>query len=732
VAYHGPRLAVVLVLALTVHALFPISPVPDIPVLEKGMVADRDVIARIGFPIYKSGNDLARERTEAGASVPPIFVYDASAADSLVARSRAFFGAAAAAAAVGGGQPAQLRALAAVTQQSGLAVSPELLRPLLHPGTRAALARSLELAAREELSGDVATTADLRASAAPQLRIRRDGREQLVAREAVHRPTWLYDRASLRLPPSTPPGAEELQRLLLIRFAPPTIRLDRVATAAAQALAREAVSPVAGQVLPGERVVGAHEQIGEEELQRFHSYRDELTRQGRLEGGRTGRMRTLGAFLFDLIVLLVFASLVRIYRPSVYRDFRHVLVVASLVVGLVAVAAIIDRVLAPVELIPIAVPALVVAALWDGRMALNLALVLAVLLAGQAPFLGISVLFTMVTGGSAAALCVRVVRRRAQIWVFMALIAAAYAAAAITLGLLRSRPGVDILGSITWGIINAMGSSLVAMGLMPLLESVSRITTDQTLLELADMNRPLLRRLALEAPGTYAHSVSVANLAEAAARAAGANPLLARVGTYYHDVGKIGKPQYYVENQGPGRNPHERLKPGTSAAIVRSHVTEGMRLAEQYRLPESIRAFIREHHGTQPIGFFLDQAREQNPGAELNPAEYSYPGPRPQSKETAILMLSDAVESAARVLQDPTPERVHALVDRIVDGKVAQGQLDESPLTLGEISRIKIELEKVLTGMYHHRIDYPARDANGNGGSALAAAPPPESGKAAP
>lgn len=723
VLHHGARFAVVLLLAFATHMLFPVSPVPDIPSLEKGMVAEKDVIARIGFPIYKSDEDLGRERAEAGASVAPIFVFDRSASDSLAARSRAFFAAVDGALAGTKGEAAQMGVLAAIAGRFGVSAAPEVLRVLTDAPARAALARSLELAAREELTAGVASPADLRASAAPQVRIRKDGREQLVQRESVHTPGWLYDRAALRLPLWAPQGTAELQRLLMIRFGAPTLRLDQRATQAAQDRARETVSTVAGEVLRGEKIVGAHEQVGDEELHRLHSYRDELGRQGKLEGGRTAHLRELGAFLYDLITLLIFALLVRLYRPGVYHNFRYILVLAALVTGLLGVAAIIDRVHAPVELIPIAVPALVVAALWDGRMALNLALILAVLLAGQAPFLGMTPLFTMVTGGAAAALSVRVVRRRSQTWIFIALIAAAYGATAVTLGLLRSRMPIEILWSGVWGGINAVGSALVAMGLMPLLEAFSRITTDQRLLELADMNRPLLRRLALEAPGTYAHSVSVANLSEAAARAADANPLLARVGTYYHDVGKIAKPQYFVENQPQGRNPHDRLKPATSAAIVRAHVAEGLRLAEQYRLPDSIKAFIQEHHGTQTIGFFLDQARELNPGADLNPAEYNYPGPRPQSKETAILMLADSVESAARVLQDPTPERIHALVDRIVDGKVAQGQLEECPLTLGEIAHIKSAFEKVLTGMYHHRIDYPPRDPNGGNGGTPAVRP---------
>ncbi|HSR41131.1 MAG TPA: HDIG domain-containing protein, partial [Longimicrobiales bacterium] len=218
----------------------------------------------------------------------------------------------------------------------------------------------------------------------------------------------------------------------------------------------------------------------------------------------------------------------------------------------------------------------------------------------------------------------------------------------------------------------------------------------------------LLKRLSMEAPGTYAHTINVANLAESAAGAIGANGLLCRVGIYYHDVGKMLKPQYFVENQPGGRNPHDRLKPDTSASIVREHVLEGVRLAREAGVPEVIVDFITEHHGTQQIGFFYEKAREESQeDEELEPEQFEYPGPRPRSRETAIVMLADSVESATRALQEPTPERTRDLVENIVDGKIEAGQLDEAPLTLEEIATLKEQLVKILSGMYHHRIDYP-------------------------
>ncbi|MSR36706.1 MAG: HDIG domain-containing protein, partial [Gemmatimonadetes bacterium] len=189
--------------------------------------------------------------------------------------------------------------------------------------------------------------------------------------------------------------------------------------------------------------------------------------------------------------------------------------------------------------------------------------------------------------------------------------------------------------------------------------------------------------------------------------AIGANGLLCRVGLYYHDIGKMLNPQYYVENQPEGRNPHDRLDPDLSAAIVKEHVTEGMSLAREAKVPDVVAAFIPEHHGTQRIGFFYERAKEMYGEGEVDPADYTYPGPKPQSKETAIGMLADSVESATRALQEPTPERIRDLIRSIVETKMHEGQLDESPITLRELGQVQDQFVKVLASVYHHRIDYP-------------------------
>jgi len=704
--HHGARVLLVLALAVAVSLLFPVSPVRDFPVLEKGMVAEEDIIADFGFPIFKSEAELQRERAEAAAGVPPILDYDASAVDTVRERVNAFLAQIEAVADSAGA--GRRDALADVLVAHGFPVTEAYLEVLSDARQRARLGSALRLAIEQDLPVGVLRSVDLEGSSAPQLRLRRDGVERAVWRDSLHTASWFYDRAARHLR-GEPAPLVELQRLVLVRFFEPTIRLNEQATEAARERMRQAVPTIKGEVVKGEKIVGAHELVRDAELEKLRAYQEHLLRMAELDPtvGGSG-IRSVGAFLLDLLVLTIFGLLLFFYRPNVYRAWREVLLIAGLIMAAVGAAALVVKMGWQAELIPIAFPVMVVATLWDGRLALNLALVVSILLSAQTQLFGTTALYTMALGGAAAALSVRVVRRRAQTWVFISVIACAYIAAALTLGMMLSRELDEVMMAAVFGVGNAMVSGIMAMGLLPLCEAFTRITTDMTLLELTDLNRPLLRRLALEAPGTYAHSINVANLAEAAARAIGANALLVRVGVYYHDVGKLIKPQYFIENQPPGRNPHDKLKPAMSAAIVRNHVVEGLKLAAEAKLPECVRRFIAEHHGTQPISFFYDRARELDPDAELDPAAFAYPGPKPQSKETAIAMLADSVESAARVLQDPTPQRIEALVERIVGAKVAQGQLDETPLTLDELKRIKQQLSSVLAGMYHHRIDYPS------------------------
>jgi cyclic-di-AMP phosphodiesterase PgpH len=707
IVHHGFRIALLVALVVLMQVLFPVAPMPNFPELERGMVPQENLIAEMRFTIPKTDAELAQERDEAAAAVSPVFRFEAAAVDTMLGRVRRFMAHLDSAARAADSDFERRENIRNLLTAYGIPIGPETLTLLSAPENRSLLQASLETAISQELPQGIVASSEHEENPAPQWRLVEQGSERLVPRDSVRTQNRLFNRAAQYLPTASPAGLGDFQRLALILFFEPTIKLDRVYTEGAREQARQAVPTIRGEVLQGERVVAAHEPVREREIERLNAYRQALTDAGALSEGRR-RAPVIGMFILNLMILGIVGFHLLYYRPEIYRNVRHIVLMAVLFAATCASAAAVGRTEAPVELIPIAFPVLVIAVLWDGRLALTVALVLASLLAVQGQFLTMSSRVLLLLGGSAAALSVRVVRRRAQGLVLGAVVAGAYALGLIALGLLRSREGGEVLSGIMWGAANGMASALIAMGFLPLFEAWTRITTDQTLLELADLNRPLLKRLSLEASGTYAHSINVANLAEAAARAVDANALLVRVGAYYHDVGKIAMPQYFVENQARGRNPHEQLDPRKSAQIVRAHVLEGMKLADQAKLPDSVRMFIPEHHGTQTIGFFYDQARDAHPEADLDIADFSYFGPRPHSRETAILMLADSVESASKVLQEPTPEKIRDLVDRIVDTKIKQGQLDDAPLTMSDIARMKEQFTSVLTGMYHHRIDYPA------------------------
>lgn len=263
--------------------------------------------------------------------------------------------------------------------------------------------------------------------------------------------------------------------------------------------------------------------------------------------------------------------------------------------------------------------------------------------------------------------------------------------------------------SLLFGFLGGVVAGGVALGILPLLEWIFGYTTNIKLLELANLNHPLLKRMILEAPGTYHHSIVVSTMAEAAARAVNANPLLARVSAYYHDIGKISKPLYFVENQGYHQNKHDKLEPSLSSLILISHVKEGVELAREYKLGEKIQNIIQQHHGTSLISFFYQKAKDiEDPEMEqVNEEAYRYHGPKPQTKEAGLVLLADAVEAASRSLAHPTPARLQGLVQRIINNVFLDGQLDECELTLKDLHQIAKCFNTILTSIHHHRVEYP-------------------------
>jgi len=265
-----------------------------------------------------------------------------------------------------------------------------------------------------------------------------------------------------------------------------------------------------------------------------------------------------------------------------------------------------------------------------------------------------------------------------------------------------------LIKDLAWGTISGIFSAIIAIGSLPYLESLFGLVTSFKLFELANPNQPLLKQLMVKAPGTYQHSLIVGNLAEAAAEAVNGDPLLTRVGAMYHDIGKMVRPYFFIENQLGMENQHSKISPRLSSLVITAHVKEGIELAKEYKLPPTIIDFIPMHHGTSLVAYFYHQAKQaENPETVLE-EHFRYPGPKPQTKETAILMLADATEAAVRAISKPTVDQIQKTISKIIKARIDDGQLSESPLTLVDLEKVSIEFLRILQSLYHSRIEYPS------------------------
>jgi len=406
-----------------------------------------------------------------------------------------------------------------------------------------------------------------------------------------------------------------------------------------------------------------------------------------------------------LLFALVIAYLSR-YAPEMLHDVRLCALLALVTVVITSLAKLLSFIPWPgsAYLIPTGFGTMLISILLDSRLAMIMSVVMAVIVAvatdNSLPFFLVSL-----ATGLMAVLSVSKISQRSDLTRSGFVVGITGFITMITIGLLR-QDGF-ILKNSYLGVANGLFSAIACIGFLPYVESLFGITSAIKLLELCNPNQPLLRRLLVEAPGTYHHSIIVGNLAEAAAEAIGADGLLARVGATYHDIGKIRRPYFFIENQLGDDNPHDKILPSLSTLIITSHVKDGVELARQHKLPGILVDFIREHHGTSLLGFFYHRAAEHCKDGSIVEADFRYPGPRPQAREVVIVMLADSVEAAVRSLSRPTPGRIEGLVRRIIKDKLSDGQLDKSDLTFKDLDAIAGAFVRVLSGIFHSRVEYP-------------------------
>ena len=483
----------------------------------------------------------------------------------------------------------------------------------------------------------------------------------------------------------------------------PTYQYSRALTEEAQRMAANAVPKTRGLVREGQVMVTPGEEITEKTALMLRSY--ERSRRLRHEGGSRW-FQLLGAI--GHVIILLGLPLIYLYnfRRRIFNDNLQlgIILVCILIVGLLAWLSLSIVIPLPIEyLILVPFLSMLLAILFDSRTAFYLTVVACLIVAGirGADY---SVAIALLSAGVMAAYTVRDIKNRTQLYRSIAYSVFGFGVAIIALGLERGA-SLDELGlRLGFASINTIVSPVLTFGAILLLERFFNIATDLKLLEYDNLNHPLLRQLADKAPGTYQHTLTIARLAESAANAIGANGLQAKVGAYFHDVGKITRAEYFVENQMEIGNKHDKIKPEQSVKLIREHVMDGIKIARQYNLPERIIDFIPTHHGTTTIKYFLDKAREENP--DVDESLFCYPGPRPHSRETAIVMLADAVEATARALTDPNTRTISETVDQIIKRRFTDGQLDECDLTLADLTRIREAFVRNLVGMVHPRIQY--------------------------
>jgi putative nucleotidyltransferase with HDIG domain len=500
---------------------------------------------------------------------------------------------------------------------------------------------------------------------------------------------------------AAPPERQREVRIVLERRLVATALPDETLTLAAREAAAQAIRPVMQTLNAGEVIVQEGQPLTEDHLR-------VLDRLGLYSASADAATQTAWLIIGCLaLALLLTAPLVIGRRYVLARVTSNQLVfliaVTALVVGVQRLA--VDA--SPYFLFAPLAP-LVVAALLGQIPGLAWSAWTAVAVGLLVPAAPLQALIATLVASVAASLLVQA--RRTRLSVALAGLAggaiaglATYSTVLVTGGMSTAEAaaaaGLVIVGGLLAGV--------VALGLLPVAESLFSFLTDFRLLELSSPTNPLLQRLVAEAPGTYQHSLIISNLVEQAVKNIGGNALLARVGALFHDVGKTKRPQFFIENQFSGENPHDNLSPHLSYLIVTSHVRDGIELARQYGLPRELEPFIAEHHGTTVLSYFYKRALEEGKVEELN---FRYPGPRPRSKETAVLMLADSIESAARTLQDPSPSAIRGLIDRIIEQRQQDGQFAESHLNFTDLEVIANTFERMLTAVLHRRVSYPSAE----------------------
>ncbi|HUU45925.1 MAG TPA: HDIG domain-containing protein, partial [Acidobacteriota bacterium] len=679
--------AVVVLLALILFPRPELYVPPDFP--REGNIATHDIIAPFDYPVLKSEAELQEERRRVERETPPVLAYDRTVADSVRRTVTAFFDYAERLASAS--ISAHLRS-ERLAQEFPWLDQTDLPPPRAGGGWLALRYAVEDVVRRVYTAGIFPDNRFLPSSQSQFVMVVRPElgdfplkRDQILDLEGARR-RFVDELAEI-------PGVDSLEQQRLVQLSEDllaaNLSYDHETTEQRRQESLAEIRPYKIRIFRGERIVAKNERVTAAHAERLAALAQVRAEQ-RDDRNPFAHLLPVGArILFSAFCVIAVVVHFAHFRPRYMRRTAVILLLAVVWSAVLVATRYAAAAGGPaLYLIPIPFAAIVTTILLDLGTGLVSTAFLSMLV-GVVTGFDFTVFFVGLSAGMVSSYSVRTVRRRYDFY-RPALYGALTLVAAITLvEALRYSSPQTILAGAGYGIVNAVASAILAVGVLPVFESLFGFTTDLTLLELSNLNHPILRRLSLEAPGTYHHSIVIGNLAEAAAEAIGANPLLARVGAYYHDIGKLEKPEYFAENLPHFKNKHEKLNPSMSALILESHVKGGRELALQHDLPDAVIDFIEQHHGTTTMSFFYHKARMMSPAEPVPEVEYRYPGPRPQSRETAIVMLADSAEAVSRTLEDPKPGRLHSAIKKVIENKFLAGQLEECNLTLKDLHKIE-------------------------------------------
>lgn len=505
------------------------------------------------------------------------------------------------------------------------------------------------------------------------------------------------------------PGHESLVDEFAVHFLHPNIVYDHALTKEEIDYSIKKVSKYAGIVTENEKIIGKHDRINPENKLKIDSYR---IAKGDSLGWEGYSLQFLGRFLHIFLLVVLFSIYLFLFRKRIYNENKKLLIFAIILLWTGFITYLqntLEGSDAVRFLIFIPAASMLITIMFDSRVGFYATVVFS-LVCGALHGNDYAFVVMNVVAGALSAYSVRDIKNRNQIFRSFLFILSAYIIAVVAFGLESMTPWKKMFIEMGFASTNALVSPVLTYGLLVFFEQIFKVTTDLTFIELCNFDRPLLRELAKKAPGSFNHSMTLGTLAESAATVINANPLLARAGAYYHDVGKLTSPKYFVENQLETSNVHDGMIPEESVKAIKEHVFKGKELAEEYRLPKEIIDFIPMHHGTTVMNFFYEKAKRLYGEDQIDLRNYRYPGPKPNTKETAIVMLADSCESAVRSIKNPDAEKVENVINNLFNARIEDGQLDESPLTLGDIIKIKEAFHEILLGQYHKRIQYPHQE----------------------